>query len=266
VADLTAYRALLGARLQAQRSYRASFVLDLVANVGIGLLEFSELYVIFSNVTVLGGLDLHATLLVFALSNISFSLGDLLCGHLDALPTYVRTGTLDAMLLRPLPLLSQLVCSDVSLKRLGRTAVALITLAVALPTADIAWSPIKVALVVATPFVGTAVFAALFVCAGAVQFWVVEGGEIANAFTYGGSYVSQYPSSVLSLALRSFFTFVVPAAFVAYLPALVLLDQPTPEGVPAHAGWWAPVAAALLWVFALRLWRRGVRHYTGAGG
>ena len=154
----------------------------------------------------------------------------------------------------------------VSLKRLGRTGVALVTLAVALPLVDISWAPAKVVLIVLTPLVGAAVFAALFVCAGAVQFWVVEGGEIANSFTYGGSYVSQYPTSVLSLVLRSFFTFVVPAAFVAYLPTLALLDLPTPAGVPAHAGWAAPLMAAVLWLVALRFWRQGVRHYTGAGG
>lgn len=27
---------------------------------------------------------------------------------------------------------------------------------------------------------------ALFVAAGAVQFWLIEGGEAANAFTYDG--------------------------------------------------------------------------------
>jgi ABC-2 type transport system permease protein len=266
VADTAAYKALLGARVRAQASYRTSFVLDLLANVGIGLLEFSEVYVIFANVTFLGGLDVHQALLLFALSNIAFSFGDLVFGQLDDLPTYVRSGTLDAMLLRPLPLLAQLVTSDVSLKRLGRTAIALAVLAYALPVAVTDWTPTKVVLVVVTPVVGAAIFGALFVCAGALQFWLVEGGEMANAFTYGGSYVSQYPSSVLNVALRSFFTFVVPAGFVAYLPTLVLLDREPPAGIPASFGWYAPVAAVAIWVLALTWWRAGIRRYTGAGG
>lgn len=261
-----AYRALLGARLRAQTSYRASFLLDLLANIGIGLLEFCEIYVIFHNIDVLGGLDWQQALLVFALSNIGFSLGDLGFGHLDELPTYLRAGTLDAMLLRPLPLLGQLVSSDVSLKRLGRTAIALLVLAYALPTAVDHWSPAKVLLVLITPVAGGAVFAALFVCAAALQFWLVDGGEVANAFTYGGSYVSQYPASVLHVLLRSFFTFVVPAAFVAYLPSLVLLDKTPPGGLPTWLGWCAPLAALAICFVAAAWWRNGVRHYTGAGG
>jgi ABC-2 type transport system permease protein len=256
-----AYRALLGARLRAQTSYRASFVLDLLANVGIGLLEFSEVYVIFHNVDVLGGLDWQQALLVFALANIAFSLADLGFGHLDELPTYLRAGTLDAMLLRPLPLLGQLITSDVSLKRLGRTAIALAVLAYALPTAVDDWTPAKALLVVIAPIAGAAVFSALFVCAASLQFWLVDGGEVANSFTYGGSYVAQYPASVLHVLLRSFFTFVVPAAFVAYLPTLVLLDKDD-HGL----GWLSPLAALGIWLVASMWWRGGVRRYTGAGG
>lgn len=265
MADLTAYRALLGARLAAQLGYRTSFALDVLANIGIGLLELCEVYVIFSNVTVLGALDVRQALLLFALANLGFSLADLLAGHLDELPTYLRSGTLDAMLLRPLPLLAQLVTSDVSFKRLGRSALAIAVLVYALPAVP-SWTPAKVVLVVVTPLAGAAVFAALFVVAGAVQFWLVDGGEVANAFTYGGSYVAQYPASVLNVLLRGFFTFVVPATFVGYLPTLVLLDRTPPGGLPAGLGWASPLAAALVWGVAMLVWRRGVRHYTGAGG
>jgi ABC-2 type transport system permease protein len=57
--------------------------------------------------------------MVFALANLAFALADLAVGHLDQLPTYLRAGTLDAFLLRPLPVLAQLVTSDISLRRLG---------------------------------------------------------------------------------------------------------------------------------------------------
>jgi ABC-2 type transport system permease protein len=260
------YTALLRSRLAAQTTYRGSFVLDVLGNVGIGFIEFSEIYVIFSQVDALGGLDVAGALLVFALANIAFSLADLAVGHLDSLPTYLRAGTLDAFLLRPQPVLAQLATSDVSLKRLGRTALALVVLAVAVPTAVTAWSPAKVLLLVGAPLVGAAIFAALFVLAAAVQFWVVEGTELTNAFTYGGSYAASYPASVLSLTLRVLLTFVVPASFTAYLPALVLMDAPGPPWLPAWLGWCTPVAAAASWALALLAWRIGLRHHTGAGG
>lgn len=266
MADLAGYRVLLGSRLQSQLTYRGSFALDVVGNVGIGLLEFVEIYAIFHNVDALGGLGFSGALLVFALANICFSLADLAVGHVDELPTYLRAGTLDVLLLRPRSVLGQLVAGDVSLRRLGRTAVGLVLLAVALPTAVPRWGVDTVVVVCLTPVFGAAIFAALFVSVGAMQFWLGDGREFGNAFTYGGSYAASYPASLLHVALRSFFTFVVPAAFTAYLPALLILDQPGPPYLPSWLGWCTPLAAGLAWVVALLWWRRGLRHYTGAGG
>lgn len=260
------YAALLRSRVHAQAAYRTGFALDLLGNVGIGVIEFTEIYVIFTRVPGLGGLSAPEALLVFAIANIAFSLADLAVGHVDNLPTYIRAGTLDAFLLRPLPALAQLVTSEVSLKRLGRTAIAVAVLVVSLPAAVPHWTPARVVLLTVTPVAGAAVFAALFVIAAALQFWVVQGGELANSFTYGGSYAASYPASVFALPLRLLFTFVVPAAFTAYLPALVLTGNPGPPWAPAWLGWFVPLVAVLAWGVAMLAWRAGLRRYTGAGG
>jgi ABC-2 type transport system permease protein len=66
--------------------------------------------------------------------------------------------------------------------------------------------------------------------------------------------------------VRVLFTFVVPATFVAYLPALTLLGLPGPPWTPAWLGWCTPAVAVATWAVALLVWRQGVRHYTGGGG
>ncbi|MHB8273924.1 MAG: ABC-2 family transporter protein, partial [Dermatophilaceae bacterium] len=135
----TPYRAVIGSRIRAQRSYPTSFVLDLFGALLIGLAEFAEVWVIFHNITVLGGLDFNAILLLFGLSNLAFSMADLLVGHVDSLPTFVRMGTIDAFYLRPQPVLAQLVTSELSLRRLARIGVALVALTAGLTQNDIAW-------------------------------------------------------------------------------------------------------------------------------
>ena len=263
---LEPYRVLLASRMRAQMQYRASFVTDILGTVGVGLAEFAEVWVIFHNVNVLGGLDLTAALLVFALSNIAFSLADLFVGHLDTLPTYIRAGQVDAFYVRPLPLLAQLITSDLSLRRIGRLSVALVALTVALTTADIAWSPAVVALLVLTIVSGTAIFSALFTAAGGLQFFLVDGAEFTNSFTYGGAYSAQQSQQVFPGPLRIFWTFVIPTAFVAYLPAITILDLPGDRLAPSWLAWCTPLAAGLAWTVAGLCWRAGTRHYQGAGG
>lgn len=263
---LRPYRVLLASRARAQMQYRTSFVTDVLGTIGVGLAEFAEVWVIFHNVDVLGGLDFTAALLVFALSNLAFSLADMFVGHLDQLPRYIRAGQVDAFYVRPLPLLTQLMTSDLSLRRIGRLSVAVVALVVALTTADIAWSPKTVVLLVLTVVSGTAIFSALFTAAGGLQFFIVDGAEFTNAFTYGGSYAAQQSQQVFPDPLRIFWTFVVPTAFVAYVPAVAILDLPGDHLAPPWLAWCTPLAALLAWGIAALCWRAGTRHYQGAGG
>jgi ABC-2 type transport system permease protein len=263
---LAPYRAVLASRVRAQTAYRVSFTSDLAGALLVGLVELAETWVIFSQVDVLGGLDLGGILLVFGLANICFSVADLLVGHLDRLPTYIREGTLEVFYLRPQPLLAQLMTSEISLRRLTRIGVGAAALVVGLLANEVP-DPGRAAGVIALALVfGTLIFCALFVSAAGLQFWLVNGAEFTNAFTYGGSFAATQPASVFGTGLKITFGFVIPAAFVGYLPTLVVLGLPGPALLPAWLAWCLPLAAAWSCLLAGLLWRAGVRHYQGAGG
>jgi len=263
---LEPYRAIFASRVRSQLAYRTSFVFDLLNSVSFGLLEYLEIHLIFHNVAILGGLDRAESLLVFALARSAFTLADLIAGQLDSIPQHVRAGTVDVLLLRPLPVLAQFVLGDVNLRRLGRLALYAVVMAWALGEVPIAWTPAKVALVPVTLIGGAAIFAAVFVVAGAGQFRLLDGGEFANGFTYGGGYVASFSGQVLPAPVRAFFTAVVPATFTGYLPTLVLLDRDGPAGLPAWLGWFTLPVGVIALAVALLLWRDGLRHYQGGGG
>jgi ABC-2 type transport system permease protein len=259
-------RLLVSARLRSQIAYRGSFAADVAGQMVLALTEFVELYAIVHNIPTFGGMTFAQALLVFAFASVGFSIGDLVLGETDSMSDVIRTGKLEVLLIRPLPVLLQLMTSDFQLRRVGRLVFALIALAAALFLTDIQWDPAKVALSIVTPLAGAAIFGALFVGAGAVQFWLLDGRQFANAFTYGGRYVASMPGAAMFLPLQVFFTFVVPATLVAYAPSLVLLGLDGPAGIPSWTGWLGLPAAVVLWGLMLLLWRAAIRKYTGAGG
>ena len=260
------YRVLLGSRMRSQLAYRSSFAINVGNALLLGVLEFTEIYVLLTNVPQLGGLDLRQAALVFALANIGFSLADLIFGQLDSIPVYLRMGRMESFLVRPMPLMAQMITSDLQLRRIGRTIVGVVVLVVALLSLDLTWSPQTVYLLVVTPFVGGAIYGAQFVLAGGIQFWIVDGAEFTSSFVYGGSYAGQLPGSVLLAPLRVLFTFVIPATVTAYLPALLIMGLDGPPFLPAWLGWFAPLFAVWSWALALFAWRGGIRRFTGAGG
>jgi ABC-2 type transport system permease protein len=259
------YPKLVGARLRGQMSYRTSFALQCLAQAIGQLTELAIILILFSRVSALGGFSVHEVVLMYAIAGTAFGIADLVAGQLDELPTYIRTGTFDVLLLRPLGTLAQMMASDLHLRKIGRIVAGVAALVYALSHNDIAWSPFTAALVVVAPISGAVIFAAVWITANSICFWVVDGQELANAVTYGSNAFTSYPTTVYGPWLRRFFAFVIPGAFVAYYPGLALLGRPDPLGGPALLGWISPLVAAAAAVVAGLVWRTAVRHYRGTG-
>lgn len=259
------YRPLLAAQLRSQLEYRASFALDLVMNMFMAVIDLVSVLVLFRVNPALGGFTLADGLVMAGLATFGFSLADLVVGNVERMPTYIRTGLFDAVLIRPLGALPQLLIADLALRRIGRVLQSAAMLVLGLVLADIAWTPARAALLVITPLAGAAIFGSVFVIGATLTFWLVDGREVGSAFTYGGQFFASYPLSVFGGTLRRLFGLGLGFGFVAYLPALAILGTDDPLGLPEWLRWCAPLAA-LGWVLAARLfWRFGIRHYGSTG-
>ena len=112
---------------------------------------------------------------------------------------------------------------------------------------------------------GGGVFFGLFVAFSCIQFVTKDATEFANAFTYGGAILTQYPLTIFPKELMRSLTFVVPVAFVNWYPCLYLLGRDDPFGMPSWLQLFSPVAAASMVGAALLVWRAGVHRYTSTG-
>jgi ABC-2 type transport system permease protein len=267
VADLrlTAYRHLLGAQVRSQSQYRASFVADVIGSLMFGVIDVVSVIVVFRMTPTLGSFAFGEVFLMTALAGCAFAAADLAVGNVERLRQYVRSGLLDALLVRPLSSLAQLAAMDVATRRVGRVAFGAAMIVVAAAYAPVSLTPAHLALLVVTPIAGAMIFGAVFVATATVAFWWVESGEIANGLTYGGLSFTQYPITIYGTLFRRLFAYAVGFAFVAYYPTLGLLDRADPLGAPALLGYASPAVAIAAVTAAGLLWRAGVRHYRSTG-
>lgn len=262
---LTVYGRIVGSRFRSQLAYPASFALDTVSQLLAQGIELIAIVVLFTQTQALGGFVVGEVLLIYGIAGTAFGLADLTVGEIEELPELIRTGELDVLLLRPLSTLVQVLTVDIALRRIGRVAIAAGVYVWSLATLDLTWT-LPQALVAATaPPVGAVLIAAIFIATNSVSFWLVDGREVANSFTYGSNYAMAYPITIYGPALRRALCFVVPVAFVAYFPALALLDRPDPLGLPEALRWCSPLVAVAAVGVAALVWRTGVRHYQGTG-
>lgn len=259
------YLALLRGQTRSQTAYRASFLIDVTANVFATALDVVAVLVLFQVSRTIGGFTLRETMVMVGLSSCAFAIADLVVGNIERLKLYVRTGLLDAVLVRPLGVLPQLLLMDLPLRKISRVLFGGAVLALALRAASIDWTPGRIALVPAALLGGVLFFGAIFVATASVAFWWIESGEFGNAFTYGGRDLTAYPMNVYGGWFRRVFAYGLGFAFVAYYPALALLGRADPLGLPAWVGYAAPGAALLAAAIAAAVWRVGIRHYRSTG-
>jgi ABC-2 type transport system permease protein len=177
----------------------------------------------------------------------------------------VRRGTFDQLLLRPASITVQVLGSEFILRRLGRIAQGLAIFGYALANLEIHWTMAKILYL---PVVYTSLvcfFGGLFMIGATLSFWTVESLEVMNIFTYGGTEMIGYPMHIYQDWMRRFFTFVIPAIFLNYYPALYFLGKPDPFGLPPFAPFLAPFAGLGVLAAGLAFWRFGIRYYQSTG-
>ncbi len=265
MAELRAYAALLGGQWRSLLSYRASFLVEMVTNIGATALDVLAVLVIFRATRTVAGFTLPEAVLMVSLSSCAFNLADFAVGNIDRLKTYVRTGMMDSVLVRPLGTLAQLVLMDLPLRKALRLVLAVAVLVVALRINDIDWTPARVALAVVVPCAGAVFFGSIFVLTASLAFWWVDSGEIGSAFTYGGRDFTAYPVPVYAGWFRAVFAYGLGFGFVSYQPALALLGRADPLGLPGWTGFVSPLVALVAAGIAALVWRSGIRHYRSTG-
>jgi ABC-2 type transport system permease protein len=249
--------------VRASLAYPASFAMFAIGSFLATGLDFVGLFIIFTRVDTLGGFGLREVALLYGVSGLGIGLADLAIGNVERLGQLVRSGELDVMMTRPVPLLVQVCADRFALRRLAR--IVQTGLAFAWGAGAVTWDPARVLVALIAVASSATIFFCLFVLFSTFQFWWGDASELANAFTYGGNTLTQYPLTVFPRELVVSLTFVLPIAFVNWYPCLFLLGRGDPFGLPSWLQLASPLAAALLLAVTLAFWRLGVRHYTSTG-
>ena len=261
------YFRLVAVQIRSQLQYPASFVFDLITNFANLIVYFLSLALIFDRFKAIGGWTLGEVAFLWGLVEISFGFMDMIFSGFDpdTFSQLVRLGQFDQLLLRPISISLQVLGAKFVLRRWGRILQGCIIFLASLTLLTVHWTAAKVLYLPLVIFSMILFFGAMYIIGATLIFWTVQPIEAVNIFTYGGTEMIAYPMHIYPDWMRRFFTYVIPAIFMNYYPALYLLDKPDPFGMPVFVRFLAPVAGLGLLAAALLFWQYGLRHYESTG-
>ena len=259
------YHRIVGARIRSDWQYRTSFLTFTAAQALVTSLEFAALVIVLGHVPTLGGWTPAQVGFLYGLATVPFGVTDLFISPVERLADYVRQGEFDRVLLRPMSPLLQLTALEFELRRAGKMLPPTVVLGWAVVNVDVGWTPVHLALLVLSLACGTIIYAALWVLAASVSFWAVASREATNAFTYGGQFANEYPLHLYRGWIRLVLGWMVPLAYVAYVPTQYLLGAANPLNLPSWLVFTTPLVTAATVLVSYAAWRTGIRHYQSTG-
>jgi len=250
---------LLKINVQQELAYRTDALVNILVNLMWLGWELLSLTIIFSNTQTLGGWgvgELIALLGVFRLINTLMAA--IIWPNTEKFNTGMRDGTLDYTLLQPAPSLLLVSFSRITIWRVWDLGLAIVLLVVGL---SMSGDDVTLATLVAFGLLlagGLLIFYSLWIVMMAFTFWFIKFDNnvtILQALLEAG----RYPATIYPPWLRMIVTFVVPIALATTAPVQALRGELT---------WWQVLlfvsVAGLALMVALRMWRAGVRRYSGA--
>jgi len=257
---LRLYGHAVAIQLASQLEYRSSFWLMLLGQVLTSFGALLGVWFMMERFHSVAGFTQADVLLCFASVLMAFSLAETFFRGFDQFPALLADGRFDRMLLRPAPLILQVLTGTIEFTRFGRLVQGFIVFCWALPRVAVVWTPGHVAVLALMLLMNTFVFACLFVLYAGICFFTIEGLEFMNIFTDGGREFGAYPYAIYGKRVLQILTCLVPLALVQYYPLLWLTGRSTSI---LHA--LAPLGALFFILPTALVWRLGLRRYRSTG-
>jgi ABC-2 type transport system permease protein len=173
---------------------------------------------------------------------------------------YIAEGNLDRVLLRPVAPLAQVLFESFNVSGLNELWLGTGIMIYAGLNLGLSFGPLDVLVMLVLVPSAALVYLGVFLGITCVSFWHEDRMGLAPP-VYNVIRFARYPLTIYGRGVQAFLLFVLPFAWVAFMPATWFV------GDTGHARWalLTPVVAAVVAFGALRLWRAGLRRYESTG-
>ena len=250
--------------LKSAAQYRASFLMQTLAQLIMTGSELIAVLVLMDRFSRLGQWEPAEILFFFGVMQLTFALTECFGRGISNFAYYIGGGDFDSMLLRPRPLLLQVICHKLDPRRLGGMLVGLASVLAAGWYVGLEWTLGRIIALVLAMTGSFFLLCGLFLIEATATFFSVRSIEMVNVLTYGGRSACQYPVDIYPGPLRLLFTWVAPFALCMHQPVSWMLGKPLLP-LPEWAAFIGPLSGVVFFAAMACVWRQGAQHYRSTG-
>ncbi len=251
--------AFLKVNIQMSLAYRADTVVNILLNIMWLGWELLSLSIIFNNTDTIGGWgfgELIALLGVFRL--IHTLMMSIIWPNTEKFNQSIRDGSMDYTLLQPVNSMFLVTFSRITIWRFWDLILSIVLIAAGINMAGGTTTPLDLLTFFLLTASGSMIIYSLWIVLIALTFWFTKFDNnvtILQALLDAG----RYPVTVYPVWLRIIITFIIPIAVATTVPLQGLRGDLTIPRVLMFL-----VISMLSFLVASRVWKAGLKRYSGA--
>ena len=257
---LSIYRKILVQDLKSKMSYRADFVISTFGMIMVNLSGFITFMILFKNFPTINGWDYYHMLFLYGFSLVALTPVQCFFDNNWSLRYAVESGDFIKYCFRPINVFFYFISEVFDVKGLGQLAFGIGTLVFAWSHIGIPVTFMAIVKLIVFLFTASLFMIAIMNAAAATCFWI-RGSGYVMVIMFRFKDFAKYPTNIFSGIFRILFTFIIPIAFVAYYPSLILLE---PDNIPMLT-YLSPLIGLLFFFLSYKFWLLGVKRYDFTG-
>lgn len=254
----TIYRTFFVSSFARELEFRANFFAKVAQNVVWIFFFLLILLVIYRNTNSVAGWSRGDAFILSATCFLMNSFSQALFFSLMEIPQQVRLGTLDFVITKPIDTQFWVSTRRFNFDQVGTLIAGVVMVAIGVTTSGLHPGLVQWFAYAVLVACSLAMFYAFQLFLMTTGIWLVR---VDNLWVLGESVmqVSRFPLDIYQGGIQRFFTFMLPLAFIATIPAKQLV-----KGFDGQMLLLGIVWAAVTLVATRAFWRFAMRHYTSA--
>ena len=257
---LRLYRVLISQFFKVVLQSKVDFLMGLFGFFFTQVAGILFLYLVFAQIPHLPGWSLEQLIFIYGFAQIPRGIDHLFTDNIWLVAwRLVINGDFDRYMLRPMNVFFQVIAEKLQPDALGELLVGSILVVYSTMQGAVVWSPVKLLLFVVSVIAGALIYTSIKLFFASFSFWIKRSGPFLQ-FAYELADFAKYPTDIYAKGIRFVITWVIPFAFVAYLPASCFLGVSGGAVIAVEC-----LIALVFWLAAYSLFCAGLRRYESAG-
>ena len=198
--------------------YKANVIIGIIAFLFTEAASLFTLYILVNSVPNIDGYSIYHIGLLFGITNMAVGIDHLLTDRLWTVAYWeVKMGKLDHMFLRPVPVLFQVIASEIQLEALGELIVATALICLCGSQLNIIGGIGAILTVVLGILCAAIIISSFKILVASLAFKFKRSGPLLQ-FIYNFSGYTKYPMKIYPKIIQAILTFIIPLGLCLFFP------------------------------------------------